>query len=181
MKRIYFSLIIALFFLPTNAQRYITRNGYIGFYSHTPIEDIKADNNQVASILDTSTGNIVFQVLIKSFHFEKSLMEEHFNENYLESDKYPKSTFEGKIKNISEVDFSKNGIYNVTVEGDLTIHNVTKKVTAGGTLEVTSGGITALSKFNLIPEEYNIKIPGVVRNNIAETIEITVKMNYLPN
>lgn len=180
MRRIYFSILIAGLFITANAQKYITRNGYIGFFSHTPIEDIKADNNQVASILDVSTGNIVFQVLIRSFRFEKTLMEEHFNENYLESEKFPRSTFEGKIINISDVDYSKNGIYNVTVEGDLTIHGVTKKVKADGTIEVSSEGITALSKFNLVPEEYDIKIPGVVRNNIAKTIEITVRMKYPP-
>jgi hypothetical protein len=77
--------------LPSDAQKYMTRNGYIGFFSHTAMEDIKADNNQVASVLDITTGGIVFQVLIKSFHFEKALMEEHFNENYLESEKFPKS------------------------------------------------------------------------------------------
>jgi hypothetical protein len=95
--------------MTANAQKFMTKNGYIGFYSHTPVEDIKADNNQVASVLDVSTGEIAFQVLIKSFQFEKALMQEHFNENYLESDKFPRSTFSGKITNISEVNFSKTG------------------------------------------------------------------------
>ncbi len=91
MKRIILSIIVMLLALPSDAQKYMTRNGYIGFFSHTAMEDIKADNNQVASVLDITTGGIVFQVLIKSFHFEKALMEEHFNENYLESEKFPKS------------------------------------------------------------------------------------------
>ena len=134
MKRIFFTFIIAGLFITVDAQKYITRNGYTGFFSSTPLEDIKADNNQVACILDASTGNIVFQVLIRSFRFEKALMEEHFNENYLESEKFPKSTFEGKITNISDVDFSKNGIYNVTVNGDLSMHGVTKPVRADGTI-----------------------------------------------
>jgi polyisoprenoid-binding protein YceI len=158
----------------------MTKNGYIGFFSRTPVEDIKADNNQVASIIDTSTGDFVFQVLIRSFRFEKTLMEQHFNESYLESDKFPKSTFAGRITNLPAVDFSKNGVYNVTVEGDLTIHGITKKISAEGTIEVADGVISANSKFNIVPEEYNIKIPGVVRNNIAKTIEVTVAMKYSP-
>jgi len=85
---------------------------------------------------------MVFQALIKSFHFDRALMEEHFNENYMESDKFPKSSFKGKITNLSSVDFSKNGTYSVIVEGDLTIHNVTNKISTKGTIEVITGGIT---------------------------------------
>ena len=144
--------IAILFFLmiagyPANAQKYMTKNGFIGFYSKTSMEEIKADNNQVAGVLDTGTGEMVFQVLIKSFHFERALMEEHFNENYMESEKYPKSTFKGKITNLPSVSFSKNGTYDVTVDGDLTIHNVTNKVSMKGTIEVITGGINANSKF----------------------------------
>lgn len=179
------NLFIYLFLFPglcfsLNAQKYMTKNGYIGIYSHTPAEDIKADNNQVASVLDTSTGEIVFQVLVKSFHFEKSFMEEHFNENYVESDKFPRSTFKGKITNLANVDFAKNGTYNVTVEGDLEIHGVTKRISANGSLEISPPGINATSKFNIDPEDYDIKIPGVVRNSIAKTIEITVTIKFLP-
>jgi hypothetical protein len=177
---------IAIFFillssgLAANAQKYMTKNGFIGFYSITPMEEIKADNNQVAGIIDTGTGDIVFQVLIKSFHFERALMEEHFNENYLESEKYPKSTFKGKITNITSVNFSKNGTYDVTVEGDLTIHNVTNKVNIKGTIEVITGGINANAKFNIIPEDYKIDIPGVVREKINKNLEVTVSMKYTP-
>lgn len=180
MKRIVFLLTLILSILPVNGQKYITKNGYIGFFSHTAVQDIKADNNQVASVLDTSTGELVFQVLIKSFHFEKALMEEHFNENYMESDKYPKSAFRGKITNPSSVDFSKPGKYDVTVEGELTIHDVTNSVSAKGTIEVTDSGVTANSKFNIVPEDYKINIPGVVRDDIAKNLEVTVAMNYTP-
>ena len=180
MKRIVIFFTIFFFFFNVNAQKYMTKNGYIGFYSHTPVEDIKADNNQVASVLDISTGELVFQVLIKSFHFEKALMEEHFNENYMESEKFPKSTFKGKIINLSLVDFTKNGKYDVDVEGDLNIHNVTKKVNVKGSIEIISGGINAFSKFNIVPEDYNINIPGIVRDNIAKNLEVTVTMKYSP-
>ena len=180
MKR----LILFLFFLniitAVNAQKYMTKNGYIGFFSHTPLEDIRGDNNQVAGILDTSTGEMVFQALIKSFHFDRALLEEHFNENYMESDKLPKSSFKGKITNFSLVDFSKNGTYNVTVEGDLTVHDVTNKVSVKGTVEVVTGGINASSKFEIVPEDYKINIPGVVRDKISKAMEVTVTMKYAP-
>ena len=177
--------IAILFFLlasgyAADAQKYMTKNGFIGFYSHTPMEDIKADNNQVAGVLDTGTGEMVFQALIKSFRFEKALMEEHFNENYMESEKFPKSFLKGKISNLSAVYFSKNGTYDVIVEGDLTIHNVTNKVSIKGTIEVKTGGINANSKFNIVPEDYNINIPGVVREKINKNLEVTVSMKYTP-
>jgi polyisoprenoid-binding protein YceI len=180
MKRIFLLFAISFFFLAANGQKFMTKNGYIGFFSHTPMEDIKADNNQVAAVLDISTGEMVFQVLIKSFHFEKALMEEHFNENYMESDKFPKSTFRGRITNLSSVDFTKPGKYDVTVEGDLNMHDVTNKISVKGTIEVVQGGVAASSKFNIIPEDYKISIPGIVRDNIAKTLEVTVTIKYAP-
>jgi len=158
----------------------MTKNGFVGFFSHTPVEDIKADNNQVASILDTSTGDVVFQVLVKSFHFDRALMEEHFNENYMESDKLPKATFKGRITNITTVDLKKKGTYNVTVEGDLTVHGVTNKVKVDGTLEVADGALNANAKFGIVPEEYKISIPGLVREKIEKSLAVTVSMKYTP-
>jgi hypothetical protein len=180
MKRIVILLTLSLFVLAANGQKFMTKNGFIGFHSHTAIDDIKADNNQVAAVLDAATGDLVFQVLVKSFHFEKALMEEHFNENYMESDKFPKSTFKGKISNLASVDFSKPGKYDVTVEGDLNMHDVTNKVSVKGTIEVVTGGVNANSTFNIVPEDYKISIPGVVRDNIAKSLEITVTIKYTP-
>lgn len=179
MKRLIILSLLSVIAFSVSAQRYMTRNGFIGFFSHTPVEDIKADNNQVASVLDMSTGEIVFQVLIKSFHFERTLMEEHFNENYMESEKFPKASFTGKINNLQSVNINKNGTYEVTVEGDLTIRDAIKKLSVNGTLEVVSdGGLNANAKFNLAPEDFNIKIPSVVRENIAKIIEVTVTIKY---
>jgi len=180
MKRIILIFAATFIFLGANAQKYMTRNGYVGFFSHTAVEDIKGDNNQVASVLDITTGDLVFQVLVKSFHFDRALMEEHFNENYMESEKFPKSTFKGKITNLSSVDFSKPGKYDVSVDGDLNIHDVTNKISVKGTLEVVAGGINASSKFNIVPEDYKIAIPGVVRDNIAKNLEVTVTIKYAP-
>jgi hypothetical protein len=180
MKRIFFLIFFLIIVLSVNAQKFMTKNGYIGFYSHTPMEDIKADNNQVVGVLDISTGEMVFQALIKSFHFDRALMEEHFNENYMESDKFPKSVFKGTITNLASVDLSKTGAYDVTVEGDLTIHNVTNKISTKGTIEVVNGGINANAKFNIIPEDYKIDIPGVVRDKFDKTMQVTVVMKYTP-
>jgi len=180
MKRLTIFFLLSIFVFSASAQKYITKNGFIGFYSHTPMEDIKGDNNQVAGILDISTGDMVFQVLIKSFHFDRALMEEHFNENYMESEKFPKSTFKGRITNLSSVDFKKSGTYEVIVEGELTIRDVTKKISEKGTIEVVSGGINASARFNILPEDYNIIIPGVVRDKISKYLETTVTMKYSP-
>ena len=163
-----------------NAQKFMTKNGYIGFYSHTPMEDIKGDNNQVASILDASTGELVFQVLMKSFKFEKTLMEEHFNENYVESEKFPKSTFKGKITNLSDVDFSKTGSYKVKVDGELSIHGVTQNVSTPGEIEITEGGVNTRSQFIIHPEDYKIEIPAIVRENIAKEISVTIDVKLAP-
>ena len=161
-----------------NAQKIFTKNGRIAFYSKTPLEDISADNNQVMSVLNTQTGELQFSVMVKNFHFKKALMEEHFNDSYLETDKYPKASFKGSITDVSKVSFATDGLYPVTVSGDLTIHGVTKKITAQGSITVKGGKPLGNARFLLSPGDYNITIPKVVRNNIAEQIEVTVSCNY---
>lgn len=175
MKR---SLVLIIMFLmafsSSEAQKYLTKTGKIRFFSDAPLEKIEAVNNQVNAALNISTGDLVFKVLIKSFTFEKALMEEHFNENYLESDKSPTSTFSGKVVNISEMDFSQDVKYTAEVEGTLTIHGVSRPVKASGTLEGKDGKIIGKSVFTVNTKDYDIKIPSAVVKNIAESIEITV-------
>src|SRR6478672_5318268 len=117
-------------------QKYKTTTGAIGFYSHATMEDITANNNQVTGLLESSTGELAYIVLIKSFEFSNSLMQSHFNDNYMQSDTYPKSTFSGKINNNSAINYGKNGDTDISVTGNLTIHGVTKNVTANGTINV---------------------------------------------
>jgi hypothetical protein len=178
MKRLAF--IIPLFLLSLTsavAQKAYTKNGLISFFSSTKMEDIKADNNQVLCVLNSQTGELQFSLLNKGFHFAKALMEEHFNENYMESTKFPKSIFKGSIADISKVNFTKDGNYAVTVKGDLTIHGVTKNITTPGTITIKGGKINAASKFMAKLADYKISVPGTVKNNISESIEITVNCN----
>ena len=117
------------------------------------MEDIEANNYQVNAVLDTETGAFVFKVLMKSFEFEKALMQEHFNENYVESERFPKCTVNGSITNNADVDYSTPGTYKVQVVGELTIHGTSQAVSAEGSVEVTGTGIIARTKFMLNPEE----------------------------
>jgi hypothetical protein len=158
-------------------ERFATRNGHVAFYSSTPIEDIEAHNRKVTSVWDASSGAIEFAVLIKAFEFEKALMQEHFNENYMDSNKFPKANFKGILSGISVDQLKTAGSYPVTVAGDLTIHGVTKTVSVPGTLVVdAAGSVMAISEFNVKPEDHDISIPGVVRKNIAETFKVTVDL-----
>jgi len=182
--RIRFKVIILLagliFSTIVFSQKFVTKNGHIRFYSKAPLEDIEAHNRQVNAALDQSTGDFVFKVLIKSFEFEKALMQEHFNENYMESGKYPNSTFKGKITNLKDINFSKNGDYQAKVEGELTIHGITRPVSTTGTFTIKDGKIQGKSKFNVKLADYDIKIPKAVVNNISETIEIMVDVMLDP-
>lgn len=164
-----------------NAQKYIAKTGHIWFYSYTPMEVIEAHNRQVVSIFDASTGDIVINLLNKSFEFKVALMQEHFNENYMETTKYPKSTFKGKVTNLDKIDLKKDGSYPAEVTGDLTIHGVTKSVSYSGTIEVASGVVTAKAKFKIVPKDYNIEIPQLVENKIAKEMDVTVDIPYASN
>lgn len=176
MKPLFLISILLVTIATANGQRYITKNGYIKFYSETPIETIEAHNQQVSSALDMSTGDFVFKVLMKSFSFEKALMQEHFNENYVESDKYPNATFQGKILDIENLDFTTGSELEVLVEGDLTMHGITQKIKEKGTFLVGEDKLSGTSVFMVKPADYDIKIPTPVVNNIAEEIEVTVQI-----
>lgn len=160
--------------------KFMTKNGKVSFFSHTAIEDIKGDNNKVSSVLDSKSGKIAIEVLIKSFVFKKALMEEHFNENYMESTKFPKSKFDGKIDNPGAINFTKDGTYTSTVSGNLTIKDKTNPVKTNGTFTIKGGKLNAKAVFKVSPADYNISIPGVVKDKIAKEIEVTADLDYEP-
>ena len=181
MKRIIFLLGVSFAVLNTSAaQNYFTKNGMLSFFSKSALENITAVNNQVVSVLNTTTGETKFSAIIKGFKFKKALMQEHFNENYMESDKYPKATFSGTITDPGKISFTKDGDYNVNVSGDLAMHGVTKKISAPTTITVRSGKLTGTSTFTVLLADYNISVPKLVENNIAKSIEIKVNCSYEP-
>jgi len=155
---------------------YQTRSGNISFFSNAPIENIEAANNEVSTKLSTN-GQVIFLVAIRSFVFKNSLMQEHINEDYMESDKYPKATFFGNITNINEVNFAKDGIYNVIVNGDLEIHGVKKKIQAPAVLEIKDGKLTAKTSFELAIKDYGIT-GSYIGSKIANDIKITLNCIY---
>lgn len=162
------------------AQKFFTRSGNVSFYSDAPLEKIEAKNTNTTSVLDTESGRIEFAILIKAFQFKKALMQEHFNENYMESSKYPKATFKGEIVNKSEVNFSQDGTYPAKVKGTMNIHGKAQEMEAEGTFTVKNGQITASSTFEVTVADYDIKVPSVVRDNIAEIVRVDVNANYEP-
>ncbi len=164
----------------TNAQeRFASRTGHVAFRSETTVETIEANNHKATSVYDPNTGALEFAVLIKAFEFEKALMQEHFNENYMESNTYPKAVFKGKVVGVTAADLKKPGKYDVTVEGELTMHGVPNKVTNKATISVEpTGTLKAESNFVIKAEDYKIDIPSVVRKQIAEEIQVKVRIDY---
>lgn len=180
MKKISVILVLVVLFLnETHAQKIYTKEGIIGFHAGTKLEDIDATNSRATCIIDKSTGDMEWSVLVKGFKFKRALMEEHFNENYMESNTFPKATFKGKISAISDVKFGADGVYNVKVNGKLSIHGVTNDIATNGKIIVKNGISSVESKFNVVPEDYKIEIPSAVRDKIAKSVEITVSGNLL--
>jgi hypothetical protein len=163
-----------------NAQKYITKTGTIEIFSQTPLFTIEGINKKVASILNTETGDIVVSTLVRSFKFEEALVEEHFNENYMESHKFPKSIFKGKITNYNSIDFSKNGNHKILIEGKLTIHGVTNYIKESGTLMIKGETISANTTFIVSLKAYGIKVEPAYKKAIKDEIELKVHFDYKP-
>lgn len=183
MKKLSASFLLIFCFLISNAQveKYYTLTGNIQFYSKTSLEDIKAENKQVQTMLNTATGAMAFKVVMKNFQFAKAAMQDHFNnKQYLNTDQFPTATFDGKILNPSAVNFTKDGKYNVEVAGKLTIKGVAKDVKEKGTIEIKGGKVQLNSVFNVLLSDYQIKIPGNYVNNISNSLQITVNALLSP-
>ncbi|UZR96556.1 YceI family protein [Chondrinema litorale] len=156
--------------------RLLDKEGKARFFSEAPLEDIEASTNQALGVIDTETNKVAVSILMKSFHFDKSLMEEHFNENYVESDKYPKATLTGILS--EKINFDEVGKKEVLVNGELTIHGVTKQVSIPATITIQEKNVAVHTKFIIQVAEYKIKIPSVVIKNIAEEVEVTADFNF---
>jgi hypothetical protein len=159
-------------------QVFISENGEVSFYSYAPIEDITAISKQVNGIVNTVTGEVAFMIPMRSFKFEKALMEEHFNDKYIESEKYPQATFKGSIN--EKIDYSKNGNHNISAKGKLTIHGKEKEVNQNATLEVQTDKLILQTEFLVALKDYDISIPQILFNNIADTVSVKLKATYVP-
>lgn len=175
-------LIVILYFLfsaiaTINAQGlYKATDGEISFFSEAPVENINAINKDVKALINTENNEVAFIVTNVGFKFEKPLMEEHFNENYMESHKYKVSVFKGRV--IDEIDFTKDGTYEVTAKGTLDIHGVTVEREIKGTLTISNGKINLTTEFDVALKDHDIKIPKVVTKSIAEVVKVSVNINF---
>lgn len=165
-----------------SAQKFYTKSGKIGFDATTPSspEKIEGINRSATCVVDTKSGAIQFAVLMKGFAFERALMEEHFNENYVESSKFPKSEFKGKLKDVEGIDFTKEGIYTLKIKGDLTMHGQTKEVETTGKLMVKGGKISADAEFSVKLSDFDISVPGLVADKVAKVARINVSCSLEP-
>lgn len=157
-----------------SAQKYMTKTGTINFLSKAPLETIEGINRASACLLDSKTGKLDVILQNKSFVFKQQLLQEHFNENYMESDKFPRSTFSGVITNLSAINFEKEGEYKADVAGKLLIHGVTKDVKQSGKIIIKGNQATIICSFNVLLADYNISIPGAVKDKLAKEVKIDV-------
>ena len=179
MKQLMVVIVSFVLALPVFSQkRYFTKSGQINFAAGTAAEDIDGINKAATSVFDAATGQIEFAVLVKGFEFKRALMQEHFNENYMESNKFPKSVFKGKIVNIDKVNFQKDGSYPVTVKGVLDMHGVKKEVETNSTLKVSGETVQSDATFTVLLADYKIAIPSLVKDKISQTVTIKVNCNY---
>ena len=179
-KSLTMAILILIVAIAGAQDKYFTKTGKINFYSKAPLEDIEGKNKTVTAVIDSKSGAVQFAVQMKGFEFEKQLMQQHFNENYVESNKFPKGEFRGNITNNSEINYSKDGTYNAKVKGKMTIHGVTKDVESTGTVKVDGGKLDVNSNFNVLISDYNIKIPAVVKDKVSNTIRIEVDCKLDP-
>ncbi|MFL5764571.1 MAG: YceI family protein [Bacteroidia bacterium] len=160
------------------AQIYVSKNCEASFFSASPLENIEATAKVPKTFLNAATGDVQIEITNTAFVFEKPLMQEHFNENYMESEKFPKTVFKGKIN--EKVDFTKEGEQNVTVTGKLNMHGVEKEITVPAKLNIKSGEITVLAKFKVHIADYDIKVPSLYVQNIAEDVDIKLSGTMVP-
>jgi len=166
IKAFFIAVSISCLSLNASCQPYMTKTGFVGFYSKTAFEDIEAENNQVYAVLDPATHHIAFALLMKGFIFPRELMQEHFNENYVESDKFPRASFSGIC--VGDMDLKKEGTYQVVIKGDLTLHGIIKPMETAALIEVKNDRVTGSAVFKLNPEDFHISIPSIVREKIAK-------------
>jgi hypothetical protein len=180
MKKIIFAIAMMAGTMNASAQNILfTKTGTINFNSTTTntVDKVEAVNKSAVCKLNTTTGDLDFAVLIKSFVFSNNLMQQHFNENYMQSDKFPKSSFKGKITNIASVNFAKDGSYPVMVEGTMSLHGVDNKIKEKGTITIKGGKASINSTIMMPLAAYKIDIPSVAKDKISKDIRTVINCN----
>lgn len=174
------ALLISVAGYAQDSEKLVSSKSHIKFFSTTPAENIEANNTASVSTINKSTGEVVFSVPMQGFEFEKALMQKHFNsDKFLDTQTHPKAKLKGKITNLNEIDFTKDGTYNAVVEGELTIKGKTNPVKEKGTITVKGGQVSVHTKFNVTLAEYGIEfVKGKPSSNIAKTVEVTVDTEY---
>jgi polyisoprenoid-binding protein YceI len=181
MIRITAAILFLFFSISADAQqKFLTRTGHISFFSEAPLENIEAHNRQVTAIIDAGKGSLAFKVIMKSFEFEKAAMQDHFNKQYLHTDKHPDARFEGSFLDPSALNVNKEGTYKVTVQGKLTIHGVTRDVKEAGVIEVKGNTLSTKAKFTIRLADYEVKVPSDYVRKISSEIDITVDATLNP-
>lgn len=171
------SVLIALAFSITGfaQEKMITKTGKITFEASVPsFEEVKGTNSTATCVLNPATGEIASLALIKGFRFKIALMEEHFNENYLESDRYPKATFRGKISNFDLKSLTSSP-RDFTIKGKLELHGKSKEVVVPAKIRKTDSGVEIISNFSVNSDDFAIAIPSVVKNKVSKTVNISTE------
>lgn len=184
MKKILFAVMMLSAGFSNAQTKFFTKKGKITFDATTPNspEQIRAKNENVISVIDLSSGAMQFMLSMTAFEFEKALMQEHFNENYVESEKFPKAEFKGNVTDYKSINLGKDGNYTVNVKGNLTMHGVTKEVTSTGTMTVKGGMLAAgKAEFKVHLPDYGIEIPSVVSDKLSKDAKIKVDLVYEPS
>ncbi len=178
MKKVFLLIIGFVFTTGAFAQIYIAKTCEISFFSASPLENIQATNKAAKPLLNIATNDVQIKIPNTGFVFEKPLMQEHFNENYMETEKFPNTIFKGKIN--EKVDWTKDGEYKVTVTGTLSMHGVDKPITTDGLVTIKGGEITIATKFKIHIADYNIKVPSLYIQNIAEDVDVKLNAVMMP-
>ena len=177
MKKLFQLIVLIILVASAQAQdKFFTKTGKINFSATAPNspENVEGINRNTTCVLDSKTGALQFALLLKGFEFERALMQEHFNENYVESDKFPRAEFKGMVVNNASVTYNKDGAYPVKVKGKLSLHGETKEVETDCTLTIKGGKVNATAKFDVLLADFKVSIPALVADKVSKTANISV-------
>ena len=170
MKYIAFILFLLIQTFQSKAQTYSAKEIYVHFFSSAPIADIEAITNTATTTLNIEKKEVEIELKVSNFKFKKALMQAHFNEKYIESEKYPNSTFKGKFKEV--INLEKDGVYTINLEGRFSIHGIERAKTLNCVITVKDHKITFQTAFKLLSADYKIKAPDVLYRKVGQEVSV---------